>query len=62
MSTKRQRHKWALEMAAALLHSDMDNFDVDEVKDEDEQDKYREAIRAIADELKRKAARISVAP
>ena len=62
MSTRQQRRKWALEMAAALLRSDMDNFNVDEVEDEDEQDKYREAVREIADDLKRKAARIGVAP
>lgn len=58
MSTKRQRRKWALEMAAALLRSDMDNFTVDGAKDEDEEDLYRAEIRLIADELDRKAERI----
>lgn len=58
MSTKRQRRKWALEMSAALLRSDMDNFDVAETGDEDEQDKYRAAVREVANELEIKAARI----
>ena len=55
MSTKRERRKWALETAAALLRSDMDCYTVDEVEDEDEQDKYRDEVRAIANELDRKA-------
>lgn len=58
MSTKRERRKWALEMSAALLRSDMDNFTVDGAKDEDEEDLYRAEIRLIADELDRKAKRI----
>lgn len=58
MSTKRERRKWALEMSAALLRSDMDNFTVDGAKDEDEEDRYREEIRLIAVELERKAKRI----
>lgn len=59
MSTKRERRKWALEIAASLLHSDMDNFTVDEF-DEDEMDKRRAAVREIAKELQRKAARIQL--
>lgn len=58
MSTKQQRRKWALEMAAALLRSDMDNFTVDGAKDEDEEDQYRAEIRVIADGLERRAKRI----
>lgn len=58
MSNRRQRRKWALEMAAALLRSDMDNFTVDGAKDEDKEDQYRAEIRVIADELDRKAERI----
>lgn len=58
MGTKRQRRKWALEVAAALLRSDMDNFTVDDAENEDEGDKYRDEIRAIADALDRKAKRM----
>lgn len=57
MSTKRERRKWALEIAAALLRSDMDCFTVEEF-DEDEQDKRRDAVRQIADELEGKARKI----
>lgn len=55
--TKRERRKWALEMAASLLQSDMDCFDAGD-EDEDEQDKRRDAVRQIADELQAKADRI----
>lgn len=59
MATAQERRKWALGMAAALLHSDMDCFGLDEY-DEDEQNKRHDAIRKIADDLNRKAARINV--
>lgn len=54
---QRQRRKWALEMAAALLQSDMDNFDASEggERDEDEEEKRCEAVRKVADQLKAKA-------
>lgn len=61
MSTKRQRRKWALEMSAALLDSDMDNFIVEDHEEgltEDEAAKYRESVRQVANELRDKAARI----
>lgn len=58
MATNRERRKWALEMAAALLYSDMDNFDPDEFDDEDEKDKRRAAVCRVADELRWKADRM----
>ena len=57
MSNARERRKWALEMAAALLHSDMDMFSAEEF-DEDEMDLRRDSVREIAKELQRKADRI----
>jgi hypothetical protein len=54
----RERRKWALELASALLRSDMDCFDPEEFEDEDEQDKRRDAVCAIADELEAKARRM----
>lgn len=56
--TKPERRQWALEMAASLLQSDMDCFDAGD-EDEDEQDKRREAVRQIANELQAKADRMA---
>lgn len=61
MASKRERRKWALELAAALLRSDMDTYtpeNTDDDFDEDESDKRVEAVRAIADELEAKAKRM----
>ena len=58
MSTKRERRKWALDMAAALLRSDMDCFWLDEF-DEDEQEKRIAAIHEIANQLDAKAQKIA---
>jgi hypothetical protein len=60
MANKQERRKWALEMSAALLRSDMDCFSLDEF-DEDEGDKRIAAIQAIANELDAKAKRIKPA-
>lgn len=57
MATKRERRKWALEMAAALLRSDMDCFGLEEY-DEDEERKRLDALRKIADELEGKARKM----
>lgn len=57
MANQRVRRKWALELAAALLLSDMDTVDLDEFDDE-EQLKRQEAVRKIAAELQKKAAKI----
>ncbi len=54
--TKRERRKWALEMASSLLNSDMDCFDAG--ADEEEDEKRRDAVRHIADELAAKANRM----
>lgn len=59
MSNNRERRKWALEMSAALLESDMDTFGINENEfDEDEAEKRQAAVREIADELRRKAERM----
>lgn len=55
MANNRERRKWALEMSAALLDSDMDNFDPAEFDDEDEKERRVAAVRKIA---KEKAARM----
>lgn len=63
MATKRERRKWALELSAALLHSDMDCFvpsDTGDDFDEDEGDRRVDAVRAIAKELQAKADRMHV--
>ncbi len=54
---KRERRKWALEMAASLLRSDMDCFDAG-TDDEDEANKRNEAVRQVANELQAKANRM----
>ena len=60
MSTKRERRKWALQMSASLLRSDMDCFDLGETDDKsaDEADEYRAEVRKIANELEQKAKRM----
>lgn len=54
---KRERRRWALLMASALLQSDVDTLDT-EGEDENEDDCRREAIREIARQLAAKARRI----
>lgn len=58
MANKRERRKWALELAAELLRSD--NVPEDEVDkfNDDERDKRIAAVLAIADELEAKAKRM----
>jgi hypothetical protein len=57
MTARRERRWWALDMAAALLHSDLDCMSLDEF-DEDEADKRRESVREVADELRRRADKL----
>lgn len=61
MANQRERRKWALQLAAALLRSDMDTYVPEDAVDEfddDEGDKRIAAVRQIADELESKAERI----
>lgn len=57
MTSQQERHKWALETAAALLQSDMDCFDLDEFDDE-EQERRQKAVREIARSLQSRADKI----
>lgn len=57
MSTARERRAWALDMAAGLLHSDLDCMDLTEF-DEDEEAKRRKALRQVADELLQRAKKM----
>lgn len=53
-----ERRWWALDMAAGLLHTDLDTMDFDTEFDEDETIKRKQAIREIADDLQRRADKI----
>lgn len=60
MSNARERRRWALELSAVLLRSDMDCFDPDEFEGEDEKEKRRAAVLQVADELEGKMLKIKV--
>lgn len=59
MASKKERRKWALELAAALLRSDMDTYAPEsDGFDAEEADKRIRAVCAVADELEAKAKRM----